>query len=92
MKTKKVRLIKSLVIILSFISVTVLYYYPFETDKQCGESSLCWVKFGVYTYDYNSEDSRTYFGKDIQFGEKVGGIYEYFGLKEIICGNEDIDR
>ena len=43
MKTKKVRLIKSLVIVLSFICVIVLYYFPFETDKQCGESSLCCI-------------------------------------------------
>ena len=85
---KIVRLIKIVVLVLSVIAIVILYYYPFETDQQCGESSLCCVKFGVYTYDYNSEDGRTYFGKDIQFGEKVGGVYEYFGLRKIDCINE----
>ncbi len=87
METKKFRLVKLLIFILLFVAMLTLYYYPFETDRQCGESSLCWVKFGVYTYDYNSEDGRTYFGRDIQFGEKVGGVFEYFGLKEIDCIN-----
>jgi hypothetical protein len=85
MKNKKLRLLKLLVVFLSLVALIIIYYYPFETDKKCGESSLCWVKFGVYTYDYNSEAGASYFGKDIQFGEKVGGVYEYLGLKEISC-------
>ena len=84
--------IKISAVTLFFLFFLIGYYYPFELEKQyCDHFSLCRVKFGVYIYDYNSEDGRTYFGKDIQFGEKVGGIYEYFGLKEIKCGNEDID-
>lgn len=69
-KTNKIRFTKLVIFILSFVSIIVLYYYPFKTDKQCGESSLCWVKFGVYTYDYNSEDSRTYFEKTFNLEKK----------------------
>lgn len=78
-KNKKILFIS---IILFFV---IIYYYPFTTDKQCGELSLCWVKFGVYEYDYDSEVGNRYFGTDMQFYDKIGGFWEYIGLKKINC-------
>jgi len=82
MKKIFLRMLLLLCTVLFFVG---LYFHPFETNKQCGELSLCWVKFGVYEYDYDSEVGKAYFGKDIQFYRKVGGFWEYVGLKEIDC-------
>lgn len=87
MKRKTIRVS---VIILTFILFLIGYYYPFEIEEQyCGHFSLCKVKFGVYIYDYDSEVGNLYFWTDIQFGEKVGGLPEYLGLKKVKCGNEN---
>ena len=80
---KKIR--KGILSIFILFIIIITYFYPFETDKRCGELSLCWVTYGVYTYDYDSEQGNPYFGRDIIFYEKVGGFWEYIGLKEINC-------
>jgi hypothetical protein len=84
MKSNKYKMSVLVIVILAIL--IVIYFYPFKLANQyCGESPLCKVKFGVYVYSDDAETGERYFGKNMQIGEKVGGILEYLGLKKIDC-------
>lgn len=80
------------IISLLLLVLLVLYFYPFMTNKQCGEFYLCKVNFGVYTYDVTSEagqgENTGYFRTNLRLYKKVGGFAEYLGLKDINCEKE----
>jgi hypothetical protein len=81
---KKIK--KLLLVVFVIIFLVILYYYPFPIDKECSLLPLCRVKFGVYAYDsYSYSIEKSYFGTGIHFHEKVGGFWEYLGLKDIEC-------
>lgn len=82
MKKKKYHI----VIVTVLISFIIIYFVPIPTNKMCGESPICWYKFGVYSYEYDAESGgNTYLGGNIYIYQKIGGIQEYFGIKKIIC-------
>lgn len=82
---------------LSFLSVCWGWFIPIRIGQK-GESSLCKFRFQVYIYDthdyggdgelsdwlflYYYDKSNAKYGS-IDFGNRIGGANEYFGLKEI---------
>lgn len=81
--------LKNLLLGLTFLIVICIYFYPFKIDKHCGEFDACKVKFGVYICDVTTEagkgENTGYLGTNLRLYKKIGGIAEYFGLKEIKC-------
>jgi len=69
-----------LVISIAFsILFLMMYFIPIPTEKMCGESPVCWCRFGVYNYEYNDETGgNTYFGGNLSLSTKIGGVLEYF--------------
>ncbi|WP_374461635.1 hypothetical protein [Chryseobacterium taeanense] len=78
---------KYFILIVSIIIFFVIaYFIPIPTNTMCGESPLCWYKFGVYCYEYDAESGgNTHLGGNIHIYSKVGGFTEYLGLKDIDC-------
>lgn len=83
MKNKKKYIISSIIVLILFL---VAFFVPIPTNIMCRESPICWYRFGVYRYEYNAESGgNTSFGGNIYLYQKIGGIQEYLGLKEVEC-------
>lgn len=68
------------------VVIITLYFIPIPTKKMCGESPLCWYKYGVYNYEYDAESGgNTYLGGNIHLYQKVGGVQEFFMFKKVHC-------
>jgi hypothetical protein len=78
-----------IIVITIIILLIYLYYYPFQTNKKCGEFYLCRLKFGVYKYDVTTEagmgENTGYLKTNLRLYEKVGGIWEYLGCRDVKC-------
>lgn len=81
--------IKIILFGLAFLLLLCIYFYPVTTDKRCGEFDVCKVKFGVYICDVTTEagqgENTGYLETNLRLYKKIGGIAEYFGLKDIKC-------
>lgn len=75
-----------IITILSVCLIVIIYFIPIPTNKMCGESPICWYKFGVYNYEYNAESGgNTILGGNIFIHRKLGGFWEYLGFKKVNC-------
>ena len=80
------KIILKIVLCLIFLSSGILlYFFPIMTEKMYSDLvPLCWYKFAVYACEYNAESGgNTALGGNIHITFQVGGMAEYFLLRDI---------